>query len=817
MPVEKAVSLNLRRKGVMNKYKPLLPIICIFIAAISSDVLAGQITIIKSGNSFTSFMAGNEDYKPSPIYEDGILLGDGSDNSNPIYEFILPPKTHSSGNQIDYIEVRLFGDDYTDYSKDDAYIVVGDGIYEDNIQATVAWSWSGINARDKLIDTGNESILKITLKVNELYAKYDLEKIEVTYGYSNVSSDILDVWQNLHTARKSFQEYRDVTVPTWDAVSTSINYLNDGIKQCRSYANNISNIGSGNLFNALISANSAVDDLVEIKGILSGSFSIIPWKNSYGVLEAAAGLGNYYPSGIIDNFNDVLPDINTLADNYYLYAFDGDVDFDDYDQHLEPALIGLRSGSGGMPDLKLGMDTAANIIKDIYNSQKTDIAKAMFYSLSPMYTPRIDGNDVTSTTPSYLQEFYNYIDTLVLYSAVSVPDRPVLLFPANDTFAKGLVTFHWNESATATKYHLQISLNSSFNNLIYELEESEYSTSASFTSFTDNGSTKLYWRVKTGNSSGWSLYSDYRVFTSGCMNGDFDGDCEVDIDDFAILASRWLDTGCSSFDLCQGTDMVRSGDIDFEDFAAFAQKWQETASEPLTSPPVTITLVSINDPGFNGYMSKYETTNYQYCEFLNAALASGDVIVGADNIVYGANGSNSGKDYIDKPYLETYAVSRFSQITYNGVAFSVRSRDGYYMGNHPVVEVSWYGASAFCNYYGYRLPTELEWREVANFNGSYTYGCGTAIDHSKANYDYDNPLNLTSTPYTTPVNYYSSWGYGMNDMAGNVWEWTSTFTGIYLVFCGGSWNNTNDWCAVSSQGSNSPYLMGYRWGFRVCR
>lgn len=811
MPVEKAVSLNLRRKGVMNKYKPLLPIICIFIAAISSDVLAGQITIIKSGNSFTSFMAGNEDYKPSPIYEDGILLGDGSDNSNPIYEFILPPKIHSSGNQIDYIEVRLFGDDYTDYSKDDAYIVVGDGIYEDNIQATVAWIWSGINAQDKLIDTGNESILKITLKINELYAKYDLEKIEVTYGYSNVSSDILDIWQNLYTARKSFQEYKDVTVPTWDAASTSINYVIDGIKQCRSFANNVSNISSGNILTALMSANSAVDDLVEIKGTLSDSFSIIPWKNSYGVLEAAAGLGNYYPSGIIGNFNDVLPDINTLADNYYLYAFDGDVNFDDYDQHLEPALIGLRSGSGGMPDLKLGMDTAANIIKDIYNSQKTDIAKAMFYSLSPMYTPKIDESDVASLPSSYLQEFSDYIDTLVLYNPDPVPDRPVLLFPANDTFAKGLVTFHWNESATATKYHLQISLNSSFSNLMYELEESVYRTSVGFTSFTDNGSTKLYWRVKTGNSSGWSLYSDYRVFTSGCMNGDFDGDCEVGIDDLAILVSRWLDTGCTSFDLCQGTDMVRSSDVDFEDFAAFAVNWQETAPEPPSSPPVDITWVTINDPGFNGCMSKYETTNAEYCQFLNAAKASGDITV-SGSYVTGTTGPYSGQNYyyLAGPgyYGDGATNGSAARINWTGSSFTVDS--GF--DNHPVSYVSWYGSTAFASYYGWRLPTNGEWQAVGDYDGSFNYGCGTTLNNSIANY-----YGSTHPDGTTVVGSFGTYGYGMCDITGNVWEWTSTVSGSNFVNRGGGCTTAGYHCSFSILNSDAPSVLSNTKGFRVCR
>lgn len=124
---------------------------------------------------------------------------------------------------------------------------------------------------------------------------------------------------------------------------------------------------------------------------------------------------------------------------------------------------------------------------------------------------------------------------------------------------------------------------------------------------------------------------------------------------------------------------------------------------------------------------------------------------------------------MDELYFDTSEYSSESQITYNGVdEFSVRTRDGYDMSNHPVVEVSWYGAVTFCNYYGFRLPTEWEWQAVADFDGTFTYGCGTTIDHTKANYDMDNPLNLSDEPYTSPVAHYPSFGYGMNDMAGNV-------------------------------------------------
>ena len=236
-----------------------------------------------------------------------------------------------------------------------------------------------------------------------------------------------------------------------------------------------------------------------------------------------------------------------------------------------------------------------------------------------------------------------------------------------------------------------------------------------------------------------------------------------------------------------------------------------------------ITWVFIDDPGvpghegFTGHMSKYPATNGQYCAFLNAARASGDITVGVDNVVYGADGSNSGADFVGKVYFNTFAADPCSQITYDDDVFVVRNRDEYDMANHPVVHVSWYGATAFCNYYGYRLPTEWEWQAVADYNGSYTYGCGTTIDCAKANYNYCNPLGLSSEPFTSPVNQYPSYGHGMNDMAGHVWEWTSTVGKVEgkRILRGGTWYTTEYYCRVSYRGDSAPDDMYYSIGFRV--
>jgi formylglycine-generating enzyme required for sulfatase activity len=108
-----------------------------------------------------------------------------------------------------------------------------------------------------------------------------------------------------------------------------------------------------------------------------------------------------------------------------------------------------------------------------------------------------------------------------------------------------------------------------------------------------------------------------------------------------------------------------------------------------------------------------------------------------------------------------------------------------------VTYVSWYGSTAFCNYYGYRLPTEWEWQAVANFDGTYLYGCGTIINNSIANY-----LGSTHPDGTTLVGAFGTYGYGMADMTGNVSEWTSSISfyygDSYRVIRGGSRLKSDD-------------------------
>ena len=234
-------------------------------------------------------------------------------------------------------------------------------------------------------------------------------------------------------------------------------------------------------------------------------------------------------------------------------------------------------------------------------------------------------------------------------------------------------------------------------------------------------------------------------------------------------------------------------------------------------------------------------------------------------------GSNDGYDYekpvhsvyVDAFYMDKYEVTnaqfkKFVDANRQWQKDHIKDRfhDGDYLkhwngnnypsgeGNHPVTFVSWYAAMAYAKWAGKRLPTEAEWERAARggLKGK-KYPHGNTITSRDANYD-----GNVGTP--TAVESYPANGYGLYDMAGNVWEWcldayngdfysvsprnnplsgansvawlVNNFTNVKSsrVLRGGSWNNTAPYVRVANRdyGAPSNAASSYvSYGFRCAR
>lgn len=215
-------------------------------------------------------------------------------------------------------------------------------------------------------------------------------------------------------------------------------------------------------------------------------------------------------------------------------------------------------------------------------------------------------------------------------------------------------------------------------------------------------------------------------------------------------------------------------------------------------PPHEVTVSSF-------WMSACEITNAQFCLFLNEK----------------GNMFEAGNFWLDLEKQDCLIEKRLGRYV---------AKAGF--ADYPVVEVTWFGARAFAEWIGGRLPTEAEWEYAARNGGAdirYTNGHRLLRRHANIS----GTVDMDRWPQIAPAGSLSPSALGLYDMTGNVWERCSDWfrtdyysrspvlnpagpdEGLFKVIRGGSWKHSRWNCRNMTRGRDLPNNTSNDIGFRV--
>ena len=248
------------------------------------------------------------------------------------------------------------------------------------------------------------------------------------------------------------------------------------------------------------------------------------------------------------------------------------------------------------------------------------------------------------------------------------------------------------------------------------------------------------------------------------------------------------------------------------------------------------------------WISQYEVTNQEYMDLVQWAYDQGYVTATSWSVRDNLDGSTEELVDLDDSDCELAFSNGVFSLRESNYALRYAYQGGYDPADHPMKEVTWYGAVAYCDWLslsegltraydhskwlcgggdpysaeGYRLPTDAEWEYAAQWNDEqiYPWGNETPQECVHANYGFD-CVSWSSPVGSYPAGVQPNLSDPIYDLAGNVWEWANDWwqcdlgtspeidppgpaSDSHRVIRGGGWNHYASTLRVSFRSAVIP-------------